>query len=315
MKHLLLSLLLLPLLAGAYTVKTVPKAGAGTFGLVLVQPDKASNVWVIMLPGIGERGNGSDADLQKIAKWKGYAELHAATDHFGFNIVFVQTTGNYESGEVQFAYDFIQAAGGDTRQIHLAGNSLGAFGIARFAHQQPAELSKFATISFFVMGPGTQPNTAKNLAASKRPIWMFSSADDTKDGTSPKVTDDLYAAIKAAGGNVWYTRYLTKAHNAGSAVWGAWHTAKGQVGGWKVANAATATELNNPAVSWFDWFLGNYLTGPINSPLVVGIKLPPATGPLTPGIKLPPATEPLQPVKPGKKVLIELYEDGTWKEK
>jgi hypothetical protein len=304
MKRILTFLLLLTsMVTSAFTITYVPKDATHPYGAVVVKSDKQTNIWIEMLPGIGERGSGSATDLRKIAYWGGFnsstspESFFKAADYFGFNIILVQTANNYERGEIRYGYEYAMSQGADINQIHLAGNSLGGYGIAQVVHMD-AELPKlFATISIFVMGPGTATNTAKHLAESQRPIWFFSSADDTKSGTNVSVTDKLYEAVKELGGQVWYTRYLTKGHSAFTAVAGAWGTARGQAGGWIVATAGSATELNNPAVTWYQWMFNNRLNGPVKSPL-------------DPFVPYMPPVDPIDPI-PKKPVFI-LYEDGTW---
>jgi hypothetical protein len=68
MKTLIIfALILITLSASAYTITYVPKDAAHPFGYFFIKNDhfQAGQPAIQLLPGIGERGNGSFADLKK----------------------------------------------------------------------------------------------------------------------------------------------------------------------------------------------------------------------------------------------------------
>jgi hypothetical protein len=321
MKRLLSIFILVALCmqVSAYTIEIIPKGTNGSkFGFVIVKNNeyKPGQMAICFLHGLGECGDGSAAALRKLSTTGYFNQANdpqsfaAATDYFKFNIVAIQTASNsfYSSGEIREAYNYaLRVLLADSLQIHLAGNSLGGFGISRESSKDPELPKLFSTISFFCMGPGILANSAKNLAASGRPIWMWTSADDhnkdangigTNSGTSFQVTDDLYAAIKAAGGNVWETKYLHKGHSAFTAVAGAWGAAKGQPGAWWPVSTAIATGLNVIKVTWYAWLMNNP-KGSVKDPLQPYIPVP---------ITIPPIPDSI----PLRRPLFILFSDSTW---
>jgi hypothetical protein len=285
----------------------IPKSATNRTGLVEVRNNnfKEGQVAVVFGMGIGERGSGSQADLNRVA-YTGYFNLKndpqsfaAATDNFTFNIVAPQTVDNYAHGEYRDAYNYaINVLKADPNNIHLVVVSNGGYGLARWtAIQDPELLKLFATITPFVMGPGTQPGTAKALADSGRPIWFFTSANDhsgpdgTNSGTSFQVTDDLFNEIKAMTSNVWETKFNDRGHGGTfTTVASAWGNPKGKPGAWSLTVPGTGTI---PKYPWYQFLLNNSLDKPIRTPLD-----PPQ-----------PVTAPVPVVKVPKFIL---YEDGSW---
>jgi hypothetical protein len=288
------------------TIEYIPKDATHPFGAVIVKNDKYApgQPCIQFNHGIKERGSGSKVDLSKIGKWAGFGgpgSLATATDVFGFNIVAIQTAHDYENGEIPYgvtvAKDYLQA---DPNRIYFLGHSLGMFGFSVEVSKDASIATPYAVIIGSAMGPGNRANTAKNIAASGRPVWLFTSAIDhdkdangigTDSGTSFEETDNLYNALKALNAPVWETKYNSRDHNGVlSIIVGGIGKAHGS---WSFMNTSIATGLNNPkSDNLFDWLLSNSLDKPIHTPLDAPV---PVTAPV-----------------PEKVAKFILYEDGTW---
>jgi len=267
MKHaLLIFLTFLTLSASAYTITYVPKDASHPFGYFFVKNNsyQAGQPAIQLLHGIGERGNGSANDLRKPGTWPIFLTLFANADRYGYNVLLAQTANNYEKGEIAYGYQqIITELQPDTNSINLYGHSLGGYGTLAESSKNAGLLKGYNTITISSSGPGTGPNTAVNLAALGRPIWLITTAMDTGgSGTTFKVTDDLYAAIIAAGGIAWETKFTVPSilHNG---------TVSNMFAGspWIPINERIATGMNSPRVTWYQWILNNKLNAPIKSPM------------------------------------------------
>lgn len=312
-KFLFLPLLVLTLFVSAKTIVRVPKDATHKFGLVVVLRDgyKAGDPFIMFNHGIGERGSGSYADLGRIVTWGGVQYMWGATDIFGFNAVAVQTSSNYQYGEIQYAIQYvIDSLKGDVNRISTINNSLGGYGFAQQSGVDPTLPGRYAAICQVVMGPGENAGTSKNIANSKTPIWFFSSADDLTSGTTVYVTDTLYNRVKRLGGNAWYTRWVKGGHGVISRVVGSYYQAPNN---WKLSICETgysisATIFCNPLNSVYTWALANRRGTPVIPP--TGVIVPPAVV-VPPDIIVPPAPVILEP-----KLIktIQFYDNGTFKE-
>jgi len=281
----------------ANTITRVAKDANHKFGVVEVRGNnyQPGQPTIIFLHGQGEIGSGSYSDLGKIANWGGVQYLYQATDLFDFNVVAVQTSSRYQYGEIQYAVDHAVNQCADPDRVYVIANSLGGYGFAQQSGVDPTLPGKLAAVAMIVMGPGEGVNTAVNIAASKTPVWFFSSADDLTSGTTVYKTDTLYNRIKRLGGNAWYTRYASGGHGIISRITGAYYKAPNN---WKMAVCATgapisATGFCSPPVSVYTWLLANKRGGVIvPSMMVVPLPMPmPKTIIWT----------------------IELYSDSTWR--
>jgi predicted esterase len=305
MKNLLLFLLLAcTTFASANTIIRVPKDATHKFGLVVVLRDgfKAGEPFILFNHGIGERGSGSYADLGRLETWGGIQYMWEATDVFGFNAVAVQTSSNYQYGEIQYAIQYvIDSLKGDPNRIGTINNSLGGYGFAQQSGVDPSLPTKFCAIAQVVMGPGEVLATAKNIADAKRPVWFFSSADDSVVSVSK--TDTLYNRVKRLGGNAWYTRWIKGGHGVLSRVVGSYYKLPNN---WKMAicesgYTISATILCGPPQSVYTWILSNKVSQPAIPPDVIVPTLPPVSSPV---------------VLPKKLIkTIEFYSDSTFAEK
>lgn len=293
------------LFAFSNTITRVPKDAAHKFGVVDIRANdyKAGKPTFVFLHGIGERGSGSFSDLNRIATWGGIQYMFQATDVFDFNIVCVQTSSNYQYGEIQYAVEYaIKEQGADPDRIYTVNNSLGGYGFAQQSGVDPSLPKLFAAIIQVVMGPGETTNTALNIANSKTPIWFFSSADDLTSGTTVYKTDTLYNRVVRMGGNAWFTRWVKGGHGVISRVAGSYYKAPNN---WKLSICETgysisATIFCNPPASIYAWALANKRGAPIVPPTMV-VPIP----------------EPLPLPKPEKKLIkvIEMYSDSTFIER
>jgi hypothetical protein len=264
---------LLALHASAFTLTLIPKDSTHQFGMGIVIPAKPSKVTIIFLHGIGERGDGSIPALRKFTSWGGInlkndpQSFFAAADHFGINIICIQTAHNFEYGEIPYAVRFaIDSLHSDGRQIHLLTFSLGGYGAAREFGKDPELPKLFASMAFVVMGPGTIATTAENMANSKVPVWFFTSSDDTKSGTHPDVTRKLYNDIKTKGGNTWLTEWTSGGHLVLGRVCSTWYTPEGQPGHGVIATPANALGMNKPAGPVYRWMFNNRKGKRVKSP-------------------------------------------------
>jgi dienelactone hydrolase len=271
MKYILVALLFTLSISGySYTIKKVPKDAAHPYGGIDVRSHnyRPGMPGFVMLYGIGEKGNGT-TDLAKIERLSNHKELCIAADSFDFNFFAVQTPASYLGTEIQYAIDYlINEVGSDPNRIYLLTMSNGGYGYAGAADKYP-DLSKlFAAVVQVVMGPGERTNTAKNIAASKRPHWFFVTADD--DVTPPTNTLNLYANAKAAGGNVYLTKWYSGKHGVLGRVVSSWGNKKPN--NWTVATCKPtdkygASEVCDPAYNnIYEWCFANVLGGPVYSP-------------------------------------------------
>jgi pimeloyl-ACP methyl ester carboxylesterase len=274
MKYTIVLILILSAFSSsAFTLRLIPKDARHLFGMGIVTPDKPSGMTVIYLHGIGERGDGSIPSLAKLNNWGGInlkgdsQSLFAAADHFGFNIICIQTIHDFENGEIPYAVSYaIDSLNTLKDQVHLLSFSLGGFGAAREFGKDPELPRKFASLVFVAMGPGTIENTARNIAESKTPVWFFTSSDDTKSGTNPDVPRNLYRDIKALGGNAWLTEWKSGGHLILGRVCSAWYAKRGEPGSRQLCSEEDALGMNTPAHPVFTWMQNNPKTGKPKAP-------------------------------------------------
>lgn len=249
--------------AQAYTISYIPEGKDNPTGMAVISPSSTEiKAVIIFLHGIGERGDGSVPALEKLAKWGGMLNLYNAVDYFGIRIIAPQTSDEFQHNEINNAIDYAIKTGADPDAIHIVANSLGGFGFAREADKDANLPKRLASIIMIVMGPGAGSFTAQNIAASKTPVWFFTSGDDTKNGTSPDVTRNLFAAVTAAGGNAWLTEFANAGHAALGVVSGAFYTREGEPGAWKMPPA----KGTNATHSMYDFILNNRRGFPPKSP-------------------------------------------------
>ena len=319
MKKLLLLLFTVVMVVqvNAFTVKYYPKDVTHSQGVVAVLNDNyaPNQPWVMILHGIGERGDGGLKDLTRLKNW-GPFRTNAATDPtmdnaadlYGFNILFIQTTNEFEKGEIQYGINFIlNEFKGDSKRIYAVCNSLGGFGMAREVGKSATTIRPFAAVVMVVMGPGSIDATAKNWAQEKVPTWVITTSEDVNNGTHPKYSRYLHDEVAKLGGPIWITELKKGSHGQIGPIINAWYKEKGTIGGWTYTNCVAAVgDACGASNSMYTWMLNQVKGQTAKSP---NNKLP---VPTPEDIKqtVPPIVEPIKP-----KVIetIQLYDDGTWK--
>lgn len=93
----------------------------------------------------------------------------------------------------------------DPARVYLTGLSMGGFGSWALAAQQPGRFAAVAPIC-----GGGDPESAAQLAGV--PIWAFHGARD--DIVPQSRSDEMVAAVRAAGGDPRYTVYPDLAHDS-----------------------------------------------------------------------------------------------------
>lgn len=158
---------------------------------------------VIFLHGSGERG----ADLKKVAK-HGPPKLVEAGRDFPFILLSPQCPAGqwWDPAALDLWLDgVVRKYKVDTKRIYLTGLSMGGFGSWGWAQKSPG---RFAAI-LPVCGGGDPAEAAK---LKDLPVWVFHGAKDTT--VAPAKTEEMVAAIKAAGGEPRVTIYPEAAHDS-----------------------------------------------------------------------------------------------------
>lgn len=165
-------------------------------------PDKRWPL-VIFLHGSGERGS----DLKKVTK-HGPTKMVEAGREFPFVLLSPQCPEGYwwDPAPLNLWLDqVVEKYRVDPERIYLTGLSMGGGGTWRWAQRAP---ERFAAIVPVCGGgdPG-QAAVLKDL-----PIWAFHGALDT--AVPPAKSEEMIAAIKAAGGQPRFTLYPDVAHDS-----------------------------------------------------------------------------------------------------
>lgn len=184
---------------------------------------------ILFLHGAGERGNDNHAQLK--AGIGPYLRRHA--DDFPALVVLPQVPehGAWLSENNRIALAALDAAtrefGGDAKRTYLTGLSMGGYGTWEIATSQPQRFaalapicgalrpppaSEFAQLRVAAVADTANPYAALAERVKHTPIWIFHGA---KDNVVPPEDDrNIYAALKAAGGDVRYTEFVDTHHNA-----------------------------------------------------------------------------------------------------
>ena len=181
---------------------------------------QADKKWPLMLflHGAGERGS----DVNKV-KIHGPPKIVEQKKDFPFIVVSPQCPEGkgWEPEEVIALLDEIQSKYKvDPDRVYLTGLSMGGFGTWETATQHPERFAAIAPIC-----GGGRPFMARRLKAM--PTWVF---HGEKDPVVPiKRSEEMVEALKAAGGDVKFTRYPEAGHDSWTETY------------------------NNPAL--YDWFM------------------------------------------------------------
>lgn len=189
--------------------------------------DGASLPTILFLHGTGERGD--DGDKPTRVGIGPYLRRHA--EDFPALVVFPQAPDgqDWNGTAAEIAFAALDAAsaefGGDARRTYLTGLSMGGYGTWELALMQPRRFAALVP----VCGGLTAPRAERNLtvtplrgeadpptALAQRlkhvPTWIFHGAKD--DVVPPRESRAVFAALKAAGGQVRYTEFPDANHNS-----------------------------------------------------------------------------------------------------
>lgn len=165
------------------------------FGTLVVKPNDfvAGQTYPVMIfmHGIGERGNGSSIDLDKLVNGGVPKNLQRATDKYKFIVVAPQTPYAWNMGEVDFAYGLLNTSTLDFKtdldRVYLSGLSLGGGGTFYNASQRPGDSARFAAI--IPIATTWITGTWDYIAKNRTPVWAFHNLNDTNSGTPVAATN------------------------------------------------------------------------------------------------------------------------------
>lgn len=142
---------------------------------------------IILLHGIGERGDGSDAGLNILlqfitSEWNNIAK--GLEKYPNFLLVAPQLAANkgeWDNATVQKGVDYaLTNLNANPKRLYLVGISLGGGGVMRYADASIENARKFACL-VSICGVYGLANGGKYIAAGA-PVWMFHAKDDTVVG-------------------------------------------------------------------------------------------------------------------------------------
>ena len=153
---------------------------------------------VIQLHGAGERGDGQES--LSLVDFHGFSKIIADKEYPCMFVMPQCPTDSFWAARVEsiiaFVHQLIENFDIDPHRIYLTGLSMGGFGTWYTATARP---DLFAAI-VPVCGGGM----AWCASVLKMPIWVFHGACDTV--VSPTQSDEMVAALQAAGADVRYSR-------------------------------------------------------------------------------------------------------------
>lgn len=161
---------------------------------------------ILFLHGMGERG-----DNLELVKIHGIANVVENQPDFPFITVSPQCpdTVTWAPDELDHLNalldDIITRYAVDTSRIYLTGLSMGGFGTWYLAARNPERFAAIAPICGG--GPVKDANRLR-----KTPIWAFHGAQD--DVVPLSRSEEMVAAVRAAGGNPRFTVYPEANHNS-----------------------------------------------------------------------------------------------------
>lgn len=168
--------------------------------------------WVLLGPGIGENRS-YPCTLRQFEVQGLYIDLRLTTDKYNFNVLGVQPWHFYEKGEYRDAMEWLVNNRKPSKIVTVL-LSLGGFGF--FNNTSPEDvtyvLSHSDELHVIVTGPPAdhkayRTDVIKAVAASGKPVYIYSSENDTKDGTSFIYSQTLHDQLKAEGANVTLTMF------------------------------------------------------------------------------------------------------------
>jgi hypothetical protein len=183
-------------------------------GLIEVRNDNYADYqdWNLLGPGIGENRS-YPCTLHEFEINGLYIDLRLSTDKYKFNVLGVQPWHFYEKGEYRDAMEWL-LKNRKPKRIRTVLLSLAGFGF--FNNTSPEDVAFVMEHSdelrVIVTGPPAdhksyRADVIKAVAASGKPIHIYSSVNDTKDGTSFVYSQTLHDQLKAEGANVTLTMF------------------------------------------------------------------------------------------------------------
>lgn len=186
-----------------------PKSPLVSKGLALAlpesfikDPDKPRCVLYVG-HGIGERGKGTKAALDKIFNWGYFSQILAAVDEHDFIVCFLNAEWDYDKGEHEAALDFVEANFAVIPEMNAYfGHSLGSFGFGTFVLPILKLLKRFRF--WFCSASGMFPGPYKidlaqcwdNLIAAGLIVVGITAENDTKNRTNPVAVTRIYDEMK-----------------------------------------------------------------------------------------------------------------------
>jgi predicted peptidase len=189
--------------------KLIHKEQKWEFSFIAYTPDDTSKKLplVLQLHGAGERGDGqAELDLVEVHGFPKYLKTEAREDCI---FVFPQCPkeifwpAKVES-ILKFIDQIVEEFNVDEDRIYLTGLSMGGFGTWYTAMAKP---QRFAAIA-----PVCGGGMPWNAAVLTMPVWAFHGACDPTVDVS--YSDQMVEKIRAAGGNVKYSRYEGVGHDS-----------------------------------------------------------------------------------------------------
>jgi len=189
---------------------------------------------VLFLHGAGERGNDGRRQMQIGAG----AAIRSAPERVPAIVVFPQAPadqrwiGRPADAAMMALQQAVREFHGDNRRLYLTGLSLGGFGTWHLALAHPDTFAALVPVCGGIVPHGSAASVQQSpLTASATdpyaftaerlrhiPIRIFHGADDTV--VLPSESQQMYAALRAAGANVEYTEYAGVGHNAWDRAYG-----------------------------------------------------------------------------------------------
>lgn len=181
-------------------IRTEYREGTWIFPFVAYTPTekKGPLPLILQLHGAGERGDGGESLSQ--VDFHGFSGV-VADREFPCMLVMPQCPrDSFWAARVEsviaFVHQLIREFNVDPHRIYLTGLSMGGYGTWYTAMARP---DLFAAIA-----PVCGGGMAWNAAVLRMPVWAFHGACDTV--VSPAQSDEMVAALKAAGRDVRYSR-------------------------------------------------------------------------------------------------------------
>lgn len=266
-KILSLLTLLLVLRGQAQIVSKYPATTGQQFGLIVYKSTKApaKAPLVVFLHGIGGRGKGTAADLERLAADVSN-EFKAGVEKYGLIGVAVQSDNAFTIGEPAFARSWaLKNLPIDSSRKYLTGYSWGGGGVAGFIKSSPTNARAFDAAAPIAM-TGQSGAGYRNIADAKLPVWIFHNMYDNNGGTPPLASQRYYDSLVAWTPAIPPSLTLFDKLNHGG--WGEAYSSD------RIPIPAGSQGTTAPAVNLWEWFLLNSSSTRVPVPVMA----PPCSG-------------------------------------